>query len=309
MTSLLLGIDGGGTKTVALLANGDGVLLGRGQAASSNYHKVGAAAALAALDEVITAAFAAAQLPSAPAASICLGLSGVDRPEDLGVFRPWLAERHPNARSVIVNDAELVLAAGAPEGWGVAVICGTGSICVGRNRTGHSARADGWGNILGDEGSGFAIGLAALRAVMRAYDGRGPTTALTQSVLAAWALERPEQLVQRVYTEQATPMEIAALSVEVGQAAESGDSIALGIMAKAAHELANSVQAVIRRLEMAGEVPCGLAGGVLTKNQRMVDLFTDAAQELNLQLTPITLVHEPAQGALRLAQEALLSSE
>ncbi len=309
MSTLLLGIDGGGTKTLALLANSDGTVLGRSQAASSNYHKVGAPAALAALDEVIGAVFAAAHLPPTPVAAICLGLSGVDRPEDLAVFRPWLAARHPGAASVIVNDAELVLAAGAPEGWGVAVICGTGSICVGRNRAGHSARADGWGNILGDEGSGFAMGLAALRAVMRAHDGRGPTTMLTQTVLAAWSLQRPEQLVQRVYTEQASPMEIAALSVLVSQAAENGDPLALEIMARTARELAVSIQAVTRRLGLVDATPCGLAGGVLTKNQRMAGLLKEATHGLGLQLSPVTLVHEPAQGALRLAQRAILPGE
>lgn len=305
MSEYLLGIDGGGTKTLALLASINGATLGRGQAPSSNYHKVGKDAALTALDEAIRNAFTDAQLAPQPVAAICLGMSGVDRPEDLAVFQPWLADRHGQAKTVIVNDAELVLAAGTPDGWGVAGICGTGAICVGRNQAGDRARSDGWGNILGDAGSGYAIGLAALRAVMRAYDGRGDATALTAAVLGHWSLESPVQLVHRVYTEQAMPAEIAALAAVVDSTAEKGDWMALDIMRHAAVELAITIHAVASRLSFSGPVPCGLAGGVITKSKIMATRLAQAAHGRGLRLAPIQMVDEPAQGALRLAQRAL----
>jgi N-acetylmuramic acid 6-phosphate etherase len=305
MSEYLLGIDGGGTKTLALLASANGATLGRGQAPSSNYHKVGKDAALAALDEAIRNAFADAQLALEPVAAICLGMSGVDRPEDLAVFQPWLADHHGQAKAVIVNDAELVLAAGTPDGWGVAAICGTGAICVGRNRAGERARADGWGNILGDAGSGYAIGLAALRAVMRAYDGRGNATALSAAILGHWSLETPVQIVHRVYTQQATPTEIAALAALVDKAAEQGDWMAIDIIRHAAAELVTTIHAVASRLAFSGPVPCGLAGGVITKSKIMATRLAQAAHGSGLRLAPIQIVDEPAQGALRLAQRAL----
>ena len=143
---LLLGIDGGGSKTVALLADLDGRVLGRGVAGSSNYQAAGAQAAQTALDQAIAAAYANARLPGPawPQASdaisaACFGLAGVDRPEDRDLFEAWTADRLPHARVVIANDAELVLAAGTAYGWGCALISGTGSIVYGRDPAGRTA--------------------------------------------------------------------------------------------------------------------------------------------------------------------------
>src|SRR5512136_2682153 len=239
---LLLGIDGGGSKTVALLADLDGRVLGRGTGGPSNYQVVGIQAAEVALNESIRAAFADAGLaPCAPRA-ICLGLSGVDRPADQSVIRDWVNAEMPGTPAAIVNDAELVLAAGTPEGWGVALICGTGSIAYGRSPAGRMARAGGWGYLLGDEGSGYAIGLAALRAVLRGYDGRGPQTALTEAILGlpGWKLAEPSELVTRVYQGKpgAKPRrienaEVASLATLVEATAGTGDAVAAGILAEA----------------------------------------------------------------------------
>ena len=167
----LMGIDGGGSKTAALLADETGRVLGRGAAGASNFQIVGHEAAQAAIVAAMAAATAAAGMaPQPPLSALCIGLSGVDRPGERVSFQQWAAALYPAARVLIANDAELVLAAGTPQGWGLALICGTGAIVYGRSLAGQTARADGWGHLLGDEGSGYAIGLAALRAVMRAYD-------------------------------------------------------------------------------------------------------------------------------------------
>jgi len=189
--AFLIGVDGGGSKTVALLSDSDGRLLGLGTGGPSNYHVTGMQAAGAALTQSVRAAFANAGLEPCSPRAICLGLSGVDRPADQAEIQAWLDAEMPGTQAVIVNDAELVLAAGTPAGWGVALICGTGSIAYGRTQEGRTARAGGWGYLLGDEGSGYAIGLAALRAVVRASDGRAPHTRLTHSILEYWSLATP----------------------------------------------------------------------------------------------------------------------
>ena len=89
--------------------------------------------------------------------------------------------------------------AGAPSGPALALICGTGSIVYGRTVTGELLRAGGWGYLFGDEGSGYAIGIAALRAVMRAYDGRGRETLLSELVLGRYGLHTPPELIQAIY--------------------------------------------------------------------------------------------------------------
>ncbi len=302
----LIGIDGGGTKTIALLANLEGRIIGRGLGGPSNYQVVGLEAAGAAMNQAIRAAFAEAQVePCAPRA-IGLGLSGVDRPTDFDVIRAWAAAQMPDTRAVIVNDAMIVLAAGTPDGWGLAMISGTGSIVYGRNRAGQLIRAGGWGYILGDEGSGYAIGQAALQAVMRAHDERAPQTMLTQSVLAHWSLESPTNLVSRVYIDQVSPSEVAKLAVLVEAAATAGDAVAQAILREAGRELALAASAVVRRLGMQGAIPCAQAGSVIVKGQNIQRMFVQEAAAMGLALDPVTPVTEPAQGAVRLAREALI---
>lgn len=304
-SQLILGIDGGGSKTLALVADAALRVLGRGTAGPSNYQGVGIAAAAAALEHAIAAATADAGLAAPTFTAACLGMAGVDRPEDRALMQAWADRWLPGVPLVIVNDAQLVLAAGTPAGWGVGLICGTGSIAYGQNRAGRWARAGGWGHLLGDEGSGYAVGQAALRAVMRAFDGRAPATTLTAAVLGHWGLAAPPDLVRRVYREPVTPADLAALAPLVEAAAAAGDAVADAILADAGHELALAVAAVIHALNLPSPVPCALAGGLLVKGPALRQHFLAAAQTSDLDLAPVTPVTEPAQGALRLAKRLL----
>ncbi len=300
-----MGVDGGGTKTAAVLADAEGRVLGRGRAGASNLQVIGRQAAQEAVQTAMDAAWRAAGLSTQPLAALCIGLAGVDRPGERALFQRWAQEAHPLSRVEIVNDVELVFAAGTPAGWGLALICGTGSIVYGRSPAGRLARADGWGHLLGDEGSGYAIGLAALRAVMRAYDGRGPVTALSEAILAHWQLTSVPDLVPRVYQQLRGKDEIAALAALVEAVAAQGDPTAQSILAAAGQELALAAQAVIRRLDMTGAIPCAVAGGVIVSGHTVQVQFEEAVARLGLTLQPITLVPEPALGAVRLAQQTL----
>src|SRR5262249_22672332 len=149
----------------------------------------------------------AADLLPVPVASACLGLAGAGRPEDRRCVLDWAQRRGLAHRALVTTDAVLLLAAGTPEGCGLAVVAGTGSIAWGRDAAraaaraaaGREARAGGWGPLLGDEGSGYALALAALRAVTLACDGRGPATALTAQLLAAMQLSSPAALVAALH--------------------------------------------------------------------------------------------------------------
>jgi N-acetylglucosamine kinase-like BadF-type ATPase len=198
-----------------------------------------------------------------------------------------------------------VLAAGTPQGWGVALICGTGSIAWARDASGRQARAGGWGYLLGDEGGGFDIGLTALRAILHAADGRGPQTILTDAILDRWALPAPDALVAHVYRPPLPPAEIAVLAPLVNDAAAAGDGVAMTILRRAGQELASLVQAAARDLDMARPLPCALAGGALLRSPALQDAFLAAAGDLGLTLGPVTPVSEPAEGALRLARAAV----
>ena len=301
---LVLGFDGGGTRTVALLAsrrpNGEWKLLGRGEAGPSNRQAVGTPAALAALDAAADQAFAAAGKKRGPVRAACLGLAGAGRPKDQEVVREWAARTRLAATVDVLEDAALLLAAGSPDGWGVAVVAGTGSMAYARGADGRTARAGGWGPLLGDEGSGYAIALAGLRAAARAADGRAAATPLTDRLLAACGLTRPEELVGVVYRggDRAT---LAALAPVVLDAADSGDTVAGEIATAAAAELAAAAAAAARSLGLGARFPVALAGGLLASCTTYRARFLAALAERGLHADPVTIVTEPAEGALRLA--------
>ena len=303
--SYLIGIDGGGSKTSAILAGLDGTIAGRGSGGSSNYHAAGIETACASLDQALRSAFQDAGLDPDPklVKMACFGLAGVDRPEDQAPMRSWAERTWPGMSVMFVSDARLVLAAGTPDGWGLGVVSGTGSIVYGRGPQGQTARAGGWGYLLGDEGSGYDIALHALRSVMRAADGRGPQTALTGLVLAHWSLEKAHDLVSFIYRPAVTKTDIAALAVLVEQAASQSDPVARGILGHAAQELALAASIVYNRLDLPSPAPCALVGGVLTRGNLVVAEFSAAAREYGLQLSPLQQVYDPALGAVRLARE------
>jgi N-acetylglucosamine kinase-like BadF-type ATPase len=194
----------------------------------------------------------------------------------------------------------LVLSA-LPHQVGVAVISGTGSIALGRDVQGTLVRVGGWGHLLGDEGSGFAIGRDALQCAVRAADGRGPATGLLESILSRWQLSAPESLIERVYpTFDKTA--IAALAPLVLTLARAGEPVACRIEARAANELALAVMAVARRLSFAaGSLPVAFGGGVLLHEERLRALVTRRIGR-TWNVDPV-LVEEPALSAARALME------
>lgn len=302
--TVYLGIDGGGSHTVALLADEAGHILGRGEAGPANPLTVGEAEARQALRTAVCAAWAAAGLNPRPAEVACLGLAGTGRERERQEALRWAAEDGLAARVLVVLDCDLVLAAGTPEGWGLALIAGTGSIAWGRDAQGRTARAGGWGYLLGDEGSGYALGLEALRAIARAADGAGPTTALEAAILARWGLAAPQDFIPRVYRTPFPRPEIAELAPLVEEVAARGDPVAVRLVSEAGAALARILDAVARRLDLSPErpLPCALGGGLLVRGLLVREEALRAATALGWKLEPVVRVEEPALGALRLAR-------
>ena len=302
----MLGIDAGGTKTVALLADADGKVVGEGRAGGANLQAHGELEVEKVLHHVIDAAIAGRT--STPVA-VCLGLAGVDREGDSDVIRGIMRRLGFRDHTLIVNDALIALVAGVPlqaspaaVSQGVVLISGTGSIAYGVNRVGQAARAGGWGTSLGDEGSGYWIGRRALKAVARDTDGRGPHTRLTPLVLAHFSLSRPEELVSEIYDHAQGKRAIASLGQTVEQARAEGDAVATEIMRKAAEELTLAAASVVARLEMRGEqFPIMLSGGMVRRGQWLATEVTARLAEVAPRSTVSVLDVEPAAGALRLA--------
>jgi N-acetylglucosamine kinase-like BadF-type ATPase len=235
-------------------------------------------------------------------AAICVGIAGVDRPRDAHTIKEIMRRIGQKTPTVVVNDALVALVAGAGHHPGVVVVAGTGSIAYGRDAEGRAARAGGWGYLLGDEGGGFWIGRAALSAVVRQFDHRGPATLLTDLVLAQMQLSTPAEVIHAIYDRGLQRHAIAGLAGVVQRAMEAGDAVAGEILDRAAIELAAAAASVVTRLGMRGDVfPTVLAGGMFKAIPSLVASVTTRLGEVAPRSEVRRLEIEPANGAVTLA--------
>ncbi len=293
---LFLGVDGGGTKTAAVVVDADGCVRGRGTMQGSNQASVGTAAAVTAILEAARSALRQAGT-QAPCDAAWIGVAGVHSADEAALLREPLVSLARSLR--ISNDAELLLGA-LVDRVGVVLISGTGSIACGRNRAGESARCGGWGHIFGDEGSAYGLGSTALRAVARAADGRGHATALTRAILHEWQLAEPSELIARVYL-ASHKAQIAALAPLVLATAEAGDDTARAIVRHEASALARQGIAVANRLRLHRDtepVPVALGGRLLTNSPMFREQVVNRLKHGGCW-SPIVEVEEPALEAAR----------
>ena len=304
---LVIGIDGGATHTTAFLAeSATGNVLGRGESGPSNIQAAGVDAALAELDASVSQAFAAAKVDRAKVAAACLGLAGVDLNEGLDIINRW-ADRVSLADKIsVANDATLLFAAGTPEGWGLAVIAGTGSIAFALDRSGKDGRAGGWGYLLGDEGSAYQIGLNALRAACRAADKAGPTTRLLDAFLAELDSSDPRDFIPAVYRGKWDRAAIGGLAPLVLDTAQKGDEVAHKLVVREVVELSRTIAAAVdaNGLPRLG-LPIAVAGGLVVGNEFYQKLLVECLQGLGIHPGSVQPVEEPALGAVVLARKML----
>lgn len=294
--SYAIGIDGGGTKTLAVIVDAQGNEQGRGIAGSANCKGVGVDMALSHIFSAIEEAMR--QVPcSLPLQRSWFGLAGVDQPSDYALLLPLL---QPLAQKVhLTNDAELVLSA-LPDTVGIALIAGTGSIALGRDALGTSARAGGWGYLIGDEGSGYDLGCRCLQAVARATDGRGRATLLVELLLREWSLDSANDLTSKVYKD-VDKAAIASLATLVCEAAGNGDSVAYDIVGEAAQELALALIAVKKRLNLPDKpLDLALSGGLILHERSFREQVIHAISKYTA-IGTITLVEDPALDGARAA--------
>src|SRR5262245_4075483 len=291
----VIGIDAGGTKTVGLLADEQGRVLGESRGGGANLQTAGELEVEKVLDSILEALDA-----SRHASALCLGIAGVDRPADEQVIRGILRRLGYRDNARVVNDAAIALAAGAPERVGIVVLAGTGSIAYGADRSGRTVRSGGYGFLLADEGSAYWFGHQALRLAVRASDGRGPETALRGLLFQALDVDTVQDLVPRVYERGLPKHRIAALAGNVQRASDEGDALAAELIRRGAQELALAARAVARQLDFGGEAfPVVVAGGAFKACPGMMPHLERALELPGARLLP--LQKEPATGAVALA--------
>lgn len=292
-----LGVDGGKSGTTALIGDEGGRVIGHGSAGPSNHVEEieqGRAKFIRAIQECVSRACEQAGLDfkTVHFQSACLGFSGgpVDK-------EPILREILRCDSLTVTNDATIALA-GATDGEpGLVVIAGTGSIAFGRNAADESARAGGWGYIFGDEGSGFDIARAALRAALRFEEGWGPPTILREVLMAETGATDANDALHRFYTADFPRPRIASLAKAVDRAASDGDAAAIQILENAAQQLAVFAGAVRSQLFAPSEpARVSYIGGVF-RSTRVRERFRMLVElvESNRVAAPI---YGPAAGAL-----------
>jgi N-acetylglucosamine kinase-like BadF-type ATPase len=241
-----------------------GTALGHGLAGPSNHRRVGYDAAAEAVCEAarLVAEEAGVELPVAVA---CCCLAGVGREAEHQEVRQRLEAAGLAERVCLKVDAEAALAGAVPEGAAVVVIAGTGAVAWGRDAEGKRGRADGWGPLLGDEGSAAWIGREALKAAARAQDGRGPATALETAVARALGAETVAGLLS---LPEPTTAQVAGLARECDAAARRGDEVAADILGEAGQRLATAAEAVAQRLGLSDYAVSWAGGAFASKALR-----------------------------------------
>jgi len=268
--SAVLGIDGGGTRTRASIVDGERVLAFV-ENGSIKRLRVGAEAAEANLRAILQDVFAKAGVKSVKAASAGVASATMPGVQEwiTGVFSEFGVQR-----SEVVGDEVIALDGAFKGGPGILQIAGTGSNCIGRAPDGGRESAGGWSSRLGDEGSGYWIGLHAVRRALNAYDREEPTRIL-EAVGGIWGTKTIEELVN---LGDSTPgPDFAALAPAINQLAEEGDVVALGVLKQAATDLADSVLLVRAKLRrkhnLAAEVPVAWIGSVIGKSRLVREQF------------------------------------
>ncbi len=233
-----------------------------------------------------------------PVAGLWAGIAGAGTEPARGFVETALREAGLSSRTSVGADAEATFHDAFPSGPGILLLSGTGSIALGRGADGSRLQSGGWGLHLGDEGSGYRIGMSALRALARGEDGRGVATDLRDPVLKALGLAGPEDLIK--WTAAAQKADVASLVPLVFEAAESGDQAAVAVIETAVDELVGHVQTLVRRLDPWPDTPeVALAGGLL-KEDRPLRLRVILALEA-LPCRPRDRSPDGARGACSLA--------
>jgi N-acetylglucosamine kinase len=302
-----LGIDGGGTRTVAWLADGEGKLLGRAESGPSNPLKAGFLAAEREILKAFRACLREAGFsPTAARASrppvlraVCAGISGVDRRSVERPLLAWMRRHLPARRHLLTSDAAIALAAAVQDSPGIIVIAGTGSIALARDRQGKLLRAGGWGIPFDDRGSGYDLGRMAVAAALEAFDGRGPHTLLMDRICRHLDLSDIGEIISKQLEQQ----QIAALFPLVAEAAREGDLVARHLCDDAARDLADLAFALLKRAGWTRRsTPVVTTGGVFRSSNLIRRAFARHLRRFAPLARVELLERPPVEGALWLAR-------
>ncbi len=297
VNKVVLGVDGGGSKTHAMVADGSGRALGFATSDRSNWEDTGLDGARIALEKAITGALAAAEVAPGELAASAFGLAGLDWDDDRPMLAALLDPLGLGGPSLLDNDSFIALRAGTSEPFGVVVIAGTGTVAAGRDRAGRTFRTLGLGPMYGDFGSATDVAEEGVRAVAEAWTGSGPATSLTELLPPLAGCDSPEELLRRL-SRGAIPLPRAAPLVL--REAAAGDQACRAIVVQAGTALGAAAALVARRLGIQGDAfDVVMAGGLFRGRSRLLETALAAAlHRVAPRARPVRLACEPVVGAV-----------
>jgi len=296
-----LGVDGGGSKTIAVVSDSKGQILGWGKSGCGN-HQIDPGTAGHSITEAVRAALEQASIDKYDITFALFGLAGADREEDYQILTPMITKL--GFRNFdIVCDTVIGLRAGTRQPYGVVVVCGSGTNCYGVNRAGEDLQVGGFGYVFGDFGGGYSLAEEVFRAVIRSWEGRGAPTLLTDATIRDLGFSSVESMFNAFLNEKRNiPHELARLLFDVG----SDDEVALSILEKQGIELGLAACAVIKRLRMEQDsFDVVLVGSILTRtdNQFLISVIEQTVKSAAPNCTLRKLKVEPVMGSVLLAME------
>lgn len=299
-----LGIDGGGTKTHAVITDSECRIAGEGFGGAANPLRIGLEEAVLHIEQAVADACAQAGIELGNIDSACAAIAGINHPIHYHTMKDALDEALHVGGLELVTDARAALEGALDGKAGVVVIAGTGSIAIGVNRDGQTARAGGFGPTLSDEGSGYYIAQRALKAVVSSFDGRSPKTTLAERICDRLGVADPSDLPGVIYNSDSEPVDIAPLAELVDEAAREGDEVARQILTAAGRELGRLAASVIDKLGLhssAFRVAC--VGSVFRSGEVMLEPLREAVSRVAPHAEIGPPLYQPAIGAVKLAQK------
>jgi len=302
----VIGIDGGGTKSAISIADLRGNIVLTEYGGPTNIRAWDEYMVFNELRSLILSAVEHAGLNLEDCRAICIGSAGAGRQEEQRILREYVKAIGIKGNIVITNDAEIVIAEATGGREGVVVIAGTGSIAYGIGKNGERVRVGGWGHMVGDEGSAYYIGLKAIKAALRCYDGRDPYTELLPMLMEEIGIKSPEEFVGFVYGKDTEKKEIAAVAKVVDRAYKKGDSRAKEILMDAAQQLFLLARTAIRGIKAEHDpITVVVSGGVLINN---LFIYENFVKLLNLEYPKMNVKKarsDASKGAVMVALKSL----
>jgi N-acetylglucosamine kinase-like BadF-type ATPase len=309
VTRIALAVDGGNSKTDLALVREDGELLALVRGPMSSPHHLGLEGALDVVETLLARAALQAGLGSVHADVGALLIAGADFADEEEDVRRAATERGWADAIWVGNDTFAVLRAGTDRGWGVAVVCGAGINCVGVAPDGRHARFLSLGEITGDWGGGYDVGLAAVSAAARSEDGRGARTSLEALVPGHFELDTPTELAEAIHRGRIPQRRVVELAPVV-LAAAADDAVAAEIVARLEDEIATMALTAIRRLDLDGPIEVLLGGGLVrAAGTTLVDAVAGALAADGTLVEVRACALPPIAGAALLGLDRLEATE